>query len=245
MKKKAIILLTVVSLITVLLTAIHQPKAEVRQIIASQPQQNACCAKENFGAIEGQVYDPSYHPVAGARVYAERLDAIMTRLFYSLSDGEGKFLIEELPPGIYKLYGAKEEDGYARTTSRFYYKDDMPLPQVAVQKEQITSNIIVTLRPKAAQLVLHIVNAKTNKLLKSARITLREANAPDHSYSSSRNNYVAGDFMILAPPVPFTIEVSAPNYQDWHYVGPDKASNSLKLASGKSAKIIVALQPAK
>src|SRR5438874_4832539 len=152
MNEKTIFLLITVSLI-MLFFAAHQPKANQSQHTTdNQSQQMTCCPAKNFGAIEGHVYDPDGQPVAKATVYAERIDALMHGAVYGLSDSEGKFLIEGIPLGTYILYAAKEEDGYARTTSRFYYRDDIVYPQAIVQEQQTTPNVIVSLRPKLAQL---------------------------------------------------------------------------------------------
>lgn len=201
---------------------------------ASGSEQKHCCG--TGGSIEGSVHDPKGQPVGGASIYAERTDVLMTRSIYALSDSEGKFLIKDLSPGKYILYGSKEVDGYPRTTSTFYYDDAwVPFPEITVYDGQVTSGVKVALGAKAIRLLLRVVDEKTQKPLKSAYVTLRRANNPNSFYSSSFGEPKNGNFEILVPSQPLTAEISAPGYRS-------KKLAALSVTDLKSNRLEVALQ---
>ncbi len=244
MKTRLVIVLVTLGLLTTIGFLYAVPRSK---LASSATQEKPCCSDERFGSIEGHIYDVNGQPVSEATIYAERTDAIMTMTYSTESDNEGKFLIKDLPQGTYMLISRKEKDGYPITSSSFHHKDPIPLPQVAVNAQQVTSNVIVQIGQKASKLVLHITNAKTNKPIKNAGITLRLASNPDSLYSKSMNQIGDNDFEILAPSAPFTIEVEAPGYETWTYTGDKigKHASPIQIAKEQKKELTIALQPIK
>lgn len=171
------------------------------------------------GAITGRVLDSNGQPVSGARVYALRSDFTMGRIFNFYTDEQGVFLIKDLTPGTYKIFAAKETDGYAPTDNPFYSIGLVEPPLVTVYEQQTTSDITVYLGPKAAKLIGRIVDAITSKpiAVQGKQITLRRVGNPDCSYTTGPD--LKGNFNILIPPVPVTVEVSVLGHEKKH-LGP-------------------------
>lgn len=235
MSKKLLITLLVVGISTIgFLYARTKPR--------SGAPQSDCCPGENFGAIEGHVYDVDGRPVPDATVYAERTDAIMTISPSAVSDETGKFLIKDVTPGMYIVYGAKEKDGYPRTTSAFHYSDTNSHPQISVSKQQVSSNVIVRLGQKVPKLSLNILDSETKKSLRSAQATLRQVDNPDYLYSVTLSRLKGEEFEILAPTVSFTLEISAPGYADWKYRDLNQTPKALRLAPGEIRKMTIGLR---
>lgn len=242
MKNKIIlIIITIISL-----TIVGLLYAKSRSPIKPSPvQQSNCCGGQNFGAIEGHVYDPDGKLISGANVYAERTDALMSRALFGVSDENGKFLIEYLSPGRYIVYASKESDGYPITTSSFYYTEHITFPEIIVNERQVTSNVKVNLGAKVPKLILRITDAETNKPIRSAHIILQHADNPNYFYSSNVSPLGNEDLEILVPAIPFTMEISAPKYRVWHYKPPNSSSNSLQLERGEIKRLDIPMRPSR
>ena len=190
------------------------------------------------GAIEGRVLDANGQPVPEAKIFILKSDFTTGKIPTASTDKEGVFSVKGLAPGVYTISVSKEEDGYANTDLPFYSVGLMTAPQVSVNERQTTTEVVVQLGPKAAKLVGRVVNAVTNKLIESqdVQITLRRIDNPEYSYTTGPD--VNGNFTILVPPVPFTIEVSAPGYEKRHL-------GSLHLRQEQIERLGITLRPAK
>lgn len=195
-------------------------------------------------AIEGYVEDEDGRPVSGATIYARRVDLIKGIEPSANSDKEGRFLIKNLAAGTYTVYGEKEADDYPSTNSAFYSANSTPPVRAEVVEGQVSRGIRVQLGPKAARLVVRTLDATINrpiKNLENVQITLRREDNPNYSYSTGPNT--EGEFSIPVPPVPLTIEVSAPGYEPWTYSEEGKARpGSLKLNPGETKRLDIALR---
>ena len=193
------------------------------------------------GSIEGQVIDSQGQPVAGARVFFEKSDFLTGPLPSATTDKQGVFSIHELPPGLYRVFVEKEKDGYASTGLPFHDLGSIAIPQVAVLAQQTTSNILVKLGPKAATLAGEIVDATTGRPVENTQIALQRVDDLSKIYVTAAD--LKGKFKILVPPVPFTIEVSAPGYQDWKYRDNNLKADTIHLSPGVSKQLIISLSP--
>lgn len=222
--------------------AVNRP-ARIRQHAAQHSHQDAA---QSFGAISGRVLDPEGQPVFGAEVNASHTESGTGRVPTAYTDNQGEFQIRDLRPGTYIVSASKEEDGYARTYLLFNSAGFVENPQVTVYEQQITSDVVVHLGPRAARLVGRIVNAITNEPiqnLQNVKITFRRIDRPDNWYSRAPD--LNGEFSIFVPPAPFTIEVEAPGYEDWQYrsVSAGDQTASLQLVPGSSQNLTIALRP--
>jgi hypothetical protein len=197
-----IVLLIVVGISYAMLPATTQ-SLHIHQAIASPS-----------GAIEGRVLDANEQPVSKAEVHFLKSDFTTGKIPAVYTDKEGVFSIKGLASGVYTISVGRKEDDYAHTDSPFYSIGLIPAPQVNVNERQTTPDIVVRLGPKAAKLVGRVVDASTNKPIKNlqnVQITLRRIDHPDHSHSTGSD--LDGEFNILVPSVPVTIEVSAAGYE--------------------------------
>lgn len=209
------------------------------------------------GMIEGYVHNAEGQPVAGASVFLMRASSSRWVLPGggilpgTSTDGQGKFLFRSLPPGAYMVSAEHEEQGYPPSGAALYGRSTTA-PQVSVLADQVTSDVTINLGSKVAKLVGRVVDATTHKAIKNPGVTVR--------YSDSINGYFStggradGTFQILAPSVPFTIEVSADGYKSWHYKkadsgarepGLDKHGDALHITSAETEELTIALSPDK
>jgi hypothetical protein len=213
---------------------------------ASSPPSVPQYVEGQDGAIAGRVVDADGRPIIGAIVLAERPDIIIRPTPRAWTNKDGQFEIVNLGAGLYVLHTAKESDGYPPSEFNLYDEGENNDFQVQVAAHQTTQNVIIQRGLKAAVLEGRIVDAKTRQPLKDAQITVRRIDQPERFLSTGLFWHgVEGGFKFLVPPLPFTVNVSAPGYQDWHYKLPGRTqtTGALFLAPNTTKDLLVALQP--
>lgn len=213
-------------------------------LYAATPPRHLHQDDSKSGAIEGRVLDAEGQPVSRATVYVDRYDLEKWIRPSVRTDQQGVFLIKGLAPGRYIVYGGKEKDGYPDSLSTFHSPDPQ-IVRVNVYEQQVARGIVIQFGPKAAKLVGRVICTATNEPIKDASVTLRRADNPEYSYQIASNP--EGAFKILVPSVPFTLEVSAPGYEDWRYTNTNSSeqANALQVTSGDTKKLTIALRPAR
>jgi hypothetical protein len=200
------------------------------------------------GAIAGRVVDSKGQPVAGAKVYADRIMSPLGLRPYFLTDEQGNFLIKNLTPGPYIVSASKEEDDYPPTDSIFHILGIVDTPQVSVYEQQTTSDVVISLTQRAPRLRAGVLDTISGKPINNAQINICRTDTPDNCYKTSLNlSEETGDFEFLVPPVPVIIEISSPGYETWTYSkdGGSDHSDSLKLNPGETKKLKIAMRPQK
>lgn len=222
------------------------PASRFSQEPASVPK--SADERLHTGVIEGRVLDAKGVAVGGAKVFAERDDALNSLVMTSRSDANGYFKVYLREPGTYRVYGSKEEDGYPLTISSFYQENATPSPKVKVSPNQVAQDVTVWLRAKASTITGHIADASTNTPITEATITLRRADNPEAYYLIGANEVKEnGKFKVLVPSAPFTIEVSAPGYEPWSHGkdGSGGQADSLRLNQGEIRNLNISLHKKK
>ena len=193
------------------------------------------------GEIEGRVLNAQGQPVSGATVYALENRFLRGGIPSEETDTNGFFNLI-VPPGTYRVYAGKESDGYPETLDPFY-QGAVSYVEVQVNEDQITSSVILRLGSQLGRLSGRIIDASTNSPLTDVYITLRLADNPSHSIVTNVIND-DGRFEVIVPPAQFTIEVSAPGYQNWHYRAdnPGSETNALQLRPGDVRELVVPLR---
>lgn len=163
------------------------------------------------GAVEGSVLTPEGRPARGALVFAERENFLKGIVPVVRADAEGRFVLKGLEPGTYKVYASKEEDGYPLPTSLFHTGGATAIPRVSVREREVTPGVLVHLAHRGATLVGRLTDAVTKRAVKAAQITLRRADNPAYYFITGPGQQ--GEFNILVPAVPITVEASAPGYE--------------------------------
>ena len=168
---------------------------------------------KSFGAITGRVLDAAGQPVLSAEVQALSNSASMGIIPTAHTDKDGRFALGRLPPETYRLSVSKKQDGYAPTDSAFHSAGFLNVPQVTVSEGQTISGIELRLGPRAAKLTGRVTDATTNKRIsaKYVQMIFHRVDNPDFYHMAGPDIY--GNFRILVPPVPFTVEVTAPGYE--------------------------------
>jgi hypothetical protein len=205
-------------------------------------------AAPQFGGIKGTVVDDNGQPISGAIVYAAKTDFVTGIIPVALTDKLGKFTFKSLPPGIYKLSAKKEGDGYPDHESAFHYgRLPANFLQVTVNENQITRNVLVKIGIKMGLLVLHVVDATTKEPVKNSKVTLRRLDNSEFMYVTGPYDAEGANKKIPVPSIPFTIEVSAQDYEIWRYrkEGSLKQADSLQVAPDETKELIVLLRPHK
>lgn len=220
--------------------------AGIGLIRAGSPQPVAQNDNAQVGAIEGRVLDSNGQPINGAIVLADRPDVLLRPMPRAWTNENGEFVINGLTPGSYVLHSAKEADGYPRTEFNFYDTGESFESEVSVSEHQPAPKVVIQRGPKAATLTGLVVDASTNQPLEHAAITVRRAGQPERFLRTGLyQREIKGGFRLLVPSQPFSLQVSAPGYEDWYYrVRGEKAqASALLLASGTTKNFLIALRP--
>ncbi|HJQ32646.1 MAG TPA: carboxypeptidase-like regulatory domain-containing protein [Pyrinomonadaceae bacterium] len=189
----------------------HSPERNAGSLSPGAQQERACCASDAVKSIKGRVLDSEGVAVSGATVFAEKEGEFSGALPSGTTDEQGNFLIGGLAPGAYKVYAEKEEDGYPSPVLSFYSGGVDSVARVTINEGEILPDVLLQLPPPSAILTGHITDITMNKPIEGAQITLRRADNPDQFLTTAPN--VSGNFRIVVPTVPFTMEVSAPGHK--------------------------------
>ena len=178
------------------------------------PVASAQTAQQNSLVIKGQVLDDQERPVAGARVIARPDGGLRGRAPTATSDSRGEFSISVYKADSFRVTASKPVDGYPDSATPFYYPIDDALAHVWVIEGQTAPFATVLFGPKAGNITGRIVDAETGLGVDDFQITLCRAEAPQYCYRHSTKQ-ARGQFNVLVPAAPFTVQVSAVGYQDW------------------------------
>jgi hypothetical protein len=195
-------------------------------------------AQTALGSIEGQVVDANNNTVPGASVYIVSGPAGTGKASLVLTNADGRFRLESLVPGTYKISIYKTEDGYADTAIPFYADPSHPLPSVAVTSGVQTSNQSFQLGARCGTLHLNANDATTHHLITTATIVLHQRNISG-AVLQATNKELPADFLV--PPQDVTIAMEAPGYVTWRY--NDDGHNYVTLRPGDTRSIQADMLP--
>ena len=196
----------------------------------------------NPGAIGGMVVDKTGKPVSQAWVKCMTREGHFCNLSrgYVETDANGRFVMEHLPWGEYRVYAMKEESGYPNITFPIYRNDSYAAASLGPQHPK--AEILLKLGPKAAVLTGWVRDGVTGKPV-NAFVVLRPVDYPDDWLSIAT---LSRRYRALAPPsTDLNLEVVAEGYQTWYYGGPSDPLHRkpLRLDSGTEITLDIALKP--
>ena len=199
-------------------------------------------SQQNSLLIRGKVLDDQGRPVSGAVVNASPDGGLRGRVPSAPSDARGEFVIPVYKSDWFRVTASKVADGYLSTGNPFYYPTEDPLAHVFVREGKASPFATVRLGPKAGTVAGRIVDAATGKPLEDVQITLCRTEVPKYCHRPA-GKYADGQFNIQVPAAPFTVQISASGYKDWH--GTDAADQqpvAVQVASGARKVLSVSLE---
>ena len=205
------------------------------------PVASAQTAQQNSLVIKGQVLDDQERPVSGARVVARPDGGLRGRMLTATSDSRGEFSIAVYKSDSFRVTASKPADGYPDSATPFYYPIENSLAHVWVIEGQAAPFATVLFGPKAGNITGHIVDTDTGQGVNDFQITLCRAEAPKYCYKHSTKQ-ARGQFSVLVPAAPFTVQVSAVGYEDWFGADPgERHAESIQVGPGTTKQLSMTL----
>lgn len=190
-------------------------------------------AAQDRGSIQGVVVDETGAPVDGAKVHADSADsrARGSLVRYVESDAKGRYVIDRLEWGKYKLFAMKEDADYPNMYWSFY--SDEVFPTATIKQTAPTAEVRIQLGPKAGILTGTTTNAATGAPV-NAGFKLTRAASPKEWISTS----VAPNYRVLVPSsTDVLLEVSSLGFKTW------KLPGYLNLKPGAEMHLDIPLEP--
>lgn len=207
--------------------------AEVGAQTTGKPQAHA--------GIVGTVFDQQARPLKNISVHA--VSDKTGRYMPTVDSNEaGRFVIENLEPGTYSIFGESDADAYPNTGLSFYPNEN---PIKVTLGNFGTANVVLVLGPRAGVLCGTVLDKTTGKVINSQH--------PPHFIVrkvSDRADSI--EFMgpahfrwLIPPATEVTLEVFVEGYKRWVYA---ETSSPLKpipfrLESGEKRILNIRLEP--
>jgi hypothetical protein len=185
------------------------------------------------GRIIGTVLDQRGLPLKRIFVHAI-LEQTGMYMPTAETDDAGRFAIEGLEVGTYRVFGESDAAGYPDTALSFYSKETLIALGVGYGEP---ASVILVLGPVAGVLTGTVVDKATRKpvvTLDAVHFTVKKISDPDDDILFLG----PAKFRWLIPPdVDVTLEVSAEGYKPWSGLLP------IRLRSGEDRPLKIELEP--
>ena len=191
-------------------------------------------------AIVGTVLNEQGDPLKNISVHAV-LELTGFYMPTAVSDEAGHFVIKNLKPGTYSIFGENETFGYPFIGQSFYRGS----PATVTLGNGGEASIVLVLGPKAGVLRGIALDQATGRPIASqhvSRFIVRRVSNPADSIEFEG----AGNFRWLVPSAAdLTLEVLAEGYKPWVYAEPSSPSTPtpFRLESGEVKTLNVVLEP--
>jgi hypothetical protein len=158
---------------------------------------------------------------------------------YVETDKDGKFTMDHLDWGLYKVYALKETELYPDSGLSSVYANGLTAT-ANLSAQAPSATVVVTIGPKAAKLTGSITDGVTGKPITNAGIRVWRWNeANDFILRSTKPNR---DILVPAN-IQVGIEIQAPGYELWRYPGAGSNGQPLLLKPAETLNAEVRLQP--
>ena len=124
----------------------------------------------------------------------------------------------------------------------------MNWPHITIVNGTTVEDVIVHLAsPKCGRLLITVTDARTNKKIRDAQVSLNHEGNPKTLLISGANRPDYSFNLLVPPDVAIDLKVSAPGYRDWHYNidTPKGETKTLRVAPDTTKELNVSLQPQK
>ena len=164
------------------------------------------------GAIRVTVIDQSGHPVSGATVrFDQRTERVLGVVPECVTDAAGVCTRRNLRLDSFTVSAKKKADGYPDTSFDLYRNDRTPVV-TTLTAQHPDSEVVVTVGPKAAILLLHPLDETSRDHILSYQVILRDAKNAKEFVGIG----VSQDSLVLVPPNKnVVVEVIANGYKTW------------------------------
>jgi hypothetical protein len=212
-KWSAVVLLVFAALLTCAQTAIKSPRNGV--IVGTVLNE------------EGQLVD---HAMVCTSVTAGNKTSINCLV---PTDKEGRFTIEHLEIGTYRVFAINEAEGYS-------IENQGPGQVVRITADEPWADVTVRLRPKGGVLIGSIRDKMNSKPIKTASVRYLAIDNGGGGFGRTD-----GEFQMTVPAdCDLLIVASAPGYKGWVYTDTSSPSRPvLRLASGERKVLEIELEP--
>ena len=204
-------------------------------VIAAYTQQ------QDRGSITGLVLTESGQPIADAEVEALLIGRPPGSHFRVsvMTDSQGRFAIDGLTWGSYRIVPSKEEELYPDVSSPLY--DNGRRFTGKMSTENPTAFVLVVIGPKSARITAGVTDSATGAQVSHTRIRVWR-----WKQTSSLAENLEPSFRVLIPSdVEIGLEVSAPGYERWFYPGDPSwpQGKPLLVKSGETLPVDIKLKP--
>jgi hypothetical protein len=201
----------------------------------------AASAQLPLGTITATVLDQSGRPVAGATVEMVAADfAMMASVVPDCLTDENGNCSTKVPFNKYHVAAKKEPDGYPDMTANLFGHGKWPA-DTEITPQNPSASVTITLGPKAASMIIHVVDDVTGSRISNARIALRG----DGPYEFIATDIGRNSTVLIPPDHDVSVEISAQGYKPWVIETQPGTThpNSLRLHSAESREVTVRLTP--
>lgn len=195
------------------------------------------------GVITVNVADEKGSPLVDATVWMLSMDGGMrlSPVPVCLTDATGACSRAHLPVGRYLITAMKEAEGYPNGEFPLFNRNRAHVIAV-VQADKLNVHVSYMTGPKAATILVNVVDSVTGAQIESPTVLLRSPIDPNISVSTSRD---PKSRVLVPPDEDVLVEVSAEGYKPWHMEMQPGAAypNTLRLRSEETREFTIRLQP--
>ncbi len=156
------------------------------------------------GRLSGEVRDEKGKPLAGARVTATPLDAMLLSVsHHTVTDANGRFLLSGLSSGRTSLTACKPDAFYPDATYNLW---DGPRLEVTVPSNSEASGLVIQVQP-AARLIVQGTNSWSGETVRITSVHIERVGEPNRYVSSTPQD------SMLIPAAPLRIRVEAKGFE--------------------------------
>jgi len=184
------------------------------------------------GRITGTVLDQRGQPLHRITVHVVREESGIYGSS-AVTDGSGQFVIENLEPGTYHIFGESGAGGYPDPALSFYSKEE---PTKVFLTTGCTANVMLVLGPVAGIWSGDLIDKATSEPIKTPHaphFIVRKIADPEDSIEFLG----PAEFRWLIPPdIDVTLEIRAEGYEPWFGMLPSR------FHSGENKKLKIELK---
>lgn len=200
-------------------------------------------ASQPAGIITVRVVDQAGNPVSGANVWMLPADGKIhvSAVPECTTDDSGTCARDHLEFGRYVVTAGKESDGYPNMGLNLFRHDKQPL-FAEITPGVPDATVAFTLGPKAASIVLNVIDASSGAPVKNPVITLRPAEHPNAYLTIGHH---MNSRVLIPTDEDILVQVSAEGYKPWSIETQPGAThaNAVRLHSGETREFTASLQP--